>query len=223
MKYLGIFLALGILFNSCARQNSENVTQDTIWAHYELNYDNSTDITVAKVTFRFNNGFGTKLQLSDAAQVLFDGELMEWQSALAFYELEIAGFQETGLFEYTDLDGNLYSNSVELIPIAFPADFDTIPRPGSFELFWEGDPIDSFESVRLWIDGALDGDAQTFFENDAGSESIVLNKAQLNALPEGIAEVLMDRTYSPPIMEATEAGGLVSSRYRSETIEVQID
>lgn len=223
MKYPVAFLLLALVLISCSRQDSENVTQDTIWAHYELFYDDNTDITKAKVTFRFNNGFGTKLQLSDGAEVTFDGDVMAWQNTFAYYETDMAGLVDEGTFVYTDLDGNVYTNSASISTVQFPIDLDTIPRPGSFEMFWEGDPLGDAEAITVWINGDNEGDAQTFYENDLGSESIIFGQNQLLVLPEGYADMVMDRSYNPAIEEATEAGGLVTGRYRAENLEVYVD
>jgi hypothetical protein len=223
MKRILPLLILVAVLASCARQDSENVSQDTIWMHLELYFNDNTDITKARATFRFNNGFGTKLQLSNGAEILFNGDPLDWQSGLAYYESDLAGFIDQGSFEYTDLDGNVFTNSAEIHTVQFPIDLDSIPRPGSFEMFWSGDPLGNHESITVWLNGDLEGDAQTFFENDLGAESVIMGQNQLLELPVGYADMVMDRSYSPPMQESNSVGGVVSGRYRAESIEIYMD
>lgn len=210
-----LFAAFALVMMSCNREDSENVNQDTIWAHYELFYNANDDVTYARATFRFSNATGTKLELSDGAAVKFNGEQIPWQNGLAFYEEDLAGLIDNGTFEYTDLDGNVFTNSITVPSVAFPAGLDSIPRDQAFELFWIGDELAADESVAVWINGDLEGDSHLFFEDDDGSESIILTADEMQDLPEGDADWVMDRTYSPDLSQGTSRGGLLTGRMRA--------
>lgn len=172
-------------------------------------------MTYARTTFRFSNAAGTKLELAEGAEIRFDGDLMPWQNGLAFYEEELAGLVENGTFEYTDLDGNTFINSITIPSVAFPGGIESIPRDQAFELFWIGTALDPKENVSVWVNGALEEDSSLFFEDDDGSESIILTADKLQELPEGDADWVMDRTYSPGISQGTSRGGLLTGRMRA--------
>ena len=78
---------------SCKREDSDTVNQDTIWTRYELFYDDNESKSYARATFRFSNAAGTKLELSEGAEVRFNDELIPWNNGLAYYEVELPGFQ----------------------------------------------------------------------------------------------------------------------------------
>jgi hypothetical protein len=219
---LALLLSSLVMFTACNREDSDKVDQDTIWAYYEVFFNNNDGQSYARATFRFSNAVGTKLELSDGAEVRFDGTLIPWKDGLAYYELNLAGNVENGSFEYTDLDGNVYTNSVSIPWINYPADLDTIPKSAAFEMFWEGEVLGDNDSVVIWINGDNEGDAQLFAESDQGASSIILGANQLDDLPVGYADVVMDRTLSPTLEQATGAGGLITGKYRPENIEVFI-
>lgn len=208
-------IAFGLVWTSCNREDSSTVDQDTIWAHYELFYNGNQGVTYARATFRFSNATGTKLELADGAEVRFNGDVIPWQNGLAFYEEDIAGLTDNGTFEYTDLDGNTFTNSIVMPSVAFPAGIDSIPRDEAFELFWIGTPLEANEAVAVWINGELEEDSHLFYEGDDGSESIILTADEMQDLPVGDADWVMDRTFSPLLLEGTSRGGSITARMRA--------
>lgn len=209
-----LFAAL-MLNTGCERENSDTVAQDKIHASYELFYDANVDKTYARATFKFSNALGTNLQLVDPAEVSFEGDRLVWKEALAYYEKEYAGLVSTGEFMYVDLDGSTFINSVTINNIDYPANLDTIARDAAYELFWVGDPLAADEDVRVTVNGVLEGDLQSFINADDGATSIILGKNKLEQLGQGQGTVWMDRRNSPPIQQATSAGGITTGRYRA--------
>lgn len=215
--------ALILILVSCKSEGNEKLTQDSIWMSLELYFNDNTDITQASATFRYNGSSGAKIQLNDQADILFNGASLIWQSASANYLLELQGFLQSGEFEYTDFDGNVFNNEVTINPIQFPVDFDSIPRPGDFDLYWSGETLGDFETVIVRIDGEIDGELQTFLANGIGDESIEFGEGQLSLFTEGIAEVTMDRSYNPPLQQSHATGGSINGRYRAENVLVHIE
>ncbi len=138
------FLVLALipaLFISCNRENSDTVQQDLIYQTYTLVYNGSEDKTYARASYRFSNGLGTLLFLSGGATVQFNGQPMDWKNLLAYYELEFPGNLSAGVFEYSDADGNLFTNPISQVDsIAFPATFyqPNSKYGGSYTLNWVG-------------------------------------------------------------------------------------
>ena len=224
MKFLkfSALVALAILtFASCVRESSEDVNQDKIFTEYELFYNANQDKTYARATFRFSNALGTNLELANPSKVTFNGDMLTFNNALAYYEKEYAGFKQNGTFVWEDLDGNVFTNTIEIHEIAYPAGgIDTIPRDAAFELTWVGNALADKEIVGVTVNGENEFDAQIFATNDIGSQSIILAKNQLEKVGQGPGTVWMDRSYLPGLTQQTSAGGKILGRYRPENLPV---
>jgi hypothetical protein len=199
---------------SCARENSDDVNQDRIYCEYELSYNANEDKTYARAIFKFGNALGTLLELTSPSEVRFNGDLLTFKSALAYYEKDYAGFTQSGTFTWKDTDGNEFSNTISIVPIDYPAALDTIPRSGAYELFWVGDSLSANQSVILTANGVLEGDAQIFTQTNLNSKSIILPANQLQILGKGQGTLWMDRMYSPGLQQQTSAGGKITGKYR---------
>lgn len=216
-------LALGLAVVACQRDESVNVNQDSIWAEYRLVYDAAEDKTFARATFRFGGAGGTLLELSDGAEVSFEGDALSYRRALAYYQREYAGVVSGGEFSYTDLDGNTFVNQVELSPaIAIPASLDTIPKGAAYALTWEGDPLAAGESVIVTLNGQLEADAKIFTTEDIGATEIILDQDKLAEVGSGTVRITLERFKAQVIQDGTGEGGAVWSRYLSGVQEIQV-
>ncbi len=227
--YKSLFFALLIgfaLFNSaCNREDSSSVEQDRIWQLHEIAYDAETDKTIARSSFKFSNAFGTALELVDNASAEFNNDLLDWKPVLAHYEREYAGVVDSGTFVYNDLDGNTFTNVINPInPIAFSSTQinDTIFKSAAYELFWDGIPLEENEYVILTVNGDNEGDARIVTQTDIGASSIIIGTDKLEALPEGMARIEMERVILLDLDEGNDVGGNIQGKYKTAQIEVMI-
>lgn len=205
---------------SCVREDSSSVDQDKIWTSYELFYNANEDKTYARATFRFSNATGTNLELVDAAGVEVDGQSMTWKPLLAYYETTFTGFKNTVEFIYNDLDGEVFNNTVEILhDIAFPS-VDSIDKSSAYDLEWIGEGLESQESVVVTINGINEGDARVFTQASIGSQSITLDKDKIGQLPEGEADLWLERYYTTAPSQVTSASGLSVSKYRAVNAKI---
>lgn len=201
------------LFTACKSEPSSDVNQDKIYTEYTLYYDGNADKTYARASFKFSNIAGTLLQLDNPSEVTFNGDVLTFNSTLAYYEKEYSGLISSGTFVWTDLNGTSYTNSITMKPIAFPAVIDSINKDSSYELPWVGDSLSTDESVTLtMVDASLS--PQVFYQNDINSQSIILAANQLALLLDGSATLNYDRYYKPALAQQNTAGGLITGRYR---------
>ena len=209
-----VLLTLTVAFLSgCEREPSDAVDQDAIYTEYEIFYNQNEDKSYARATFKFSNILGTKLELADGAEVSFNGDVLSWKPALAYYEKEYAGFVNTGTFTYVDLDGNTFQNTATVEEIAYPEGFETLDRSAAFELTWPGSALSDSGDVTVVVNGENEGDAQTFFTSTDGANSIIFGVDKLSQLGEGPGTVYMDRrNYGDH--NGTSRGGYVVGRYR---------
>jgi len=207
-------LLLVLLIGSCAREESIDVNQDKIHAAYELFYNANEDKTYARATFKFSNALGTNLQLTSPSEVRFNGDILTFKNALAYYEKEYAGLIDSGTFKWTDTNGDVYENTITFRDINYPANLDTINRNAAYELFWVGDSLTANEKVVLTANGVLEGDAQIFYQDNLHAKSIIMALNQLQQMGQGQGTLWMDRLYEPALTQKTSAGGTITGHYR---------
>ncbi|MFC2176739.1 hypothetical protein ACFLR1_07225, partial [Bacteroidota bacterium] len=145
-KSLPILMLVLIALSSCVKEVSKNVDQSKIWTSYELFYDQNTNKTQAIALFKFSSELGTTLKLSDPSEVKFDNQQIDWNPESQRYEKELDGFVTNGTFEWTDTDGNVYSNSVVINQIAYPAIADTIYKNQVNQIAWIGSALGTLEA-----------------------------------------------------------------------------
>lgn len=213
-KILSI-IAVVIFFASCDSELSSDVNQDRIFTKYILVYDSEQDMTYARAWFNFGKETGTHLELSDPSYVSFNGNNLEFQRTLAYYEDEMAGLVSSGTFHWEDTDSKAFDNSIELTPIAFPSVLTEIDGNKSFTLKWDGDALGDNEYVAVVINGEFEGDLFGIYEDGKGSNSIVIPKSELSDLPKNKeATVWMEFGSHPDLTEETGAGGKIIGKYR---------
>ncbi|NSW44343.1 MAG: hypothetical protein HPY79_00720 [Bacteroidales bacterium] len=221
MKKVNFFLFIIVmLFLSCKKETSDNVNQDKIWAEYQLIYDNNTKITYARAIFKFSSITGTVLELKDPAKVMFNNDLLTYNPTFGYYEKQYPSFVTTGTFKYTDLDNHTFQNTLTITDtVGFPLGLDTIYKSVPFELVWTGSPLKANETITVWLNSNVEGDSRLFSTNMLNSTSIIFPVNQMSQLGVGPYGVLaMERLYSPPISQATSAGGLITIKYKPKTL-----
>jgi hypothetical protein len=215
LKRAFIILAAVVLLGACEKEVSNKVDQDRIFTHYELSYDENTDVTTARATFRFSSLLGTRLMLSEPSMVSVDGMEMEWSDENGYYEKSFSGLVPSAEFRWTDLDGNIFVNTAEIRDVEFPATLPVLSHDDSVNYFmWAGLALDSSESVLLTIDGVGQSDTRIFSVNTVGATTITLDSLKLSQVDSGMVTLILTKQYSPALNEATSKGGLLVGTYR---------
>jgi len=213
------FIGAIFLFGSCAKDNSENVNQDSIYTIYELFYNETSDKTWARATFRFGGPTGTLLDLDDPAVVTFNGDELLYGAVSGMHNKEYAGFTNSGSFSYTDLDNNTYNNTTPTITtVAFPT-VDTINSSGAYTFIWTGTPLVTGETMKLTIDGTQQGNWEFFSTSVTGATEIVLSASKLQNLGIGDANCTLQRTYNQATVdEGPTEGGRMALWYETHAV-----
>lgn len=211
------------LLTSCAKDESENVNQDSIYTIYELYYNTDTDITTARTTFRFGGPTGTLLDLNDPAYVQFEGNNLSYNSVTGTHKKDFSGFTTNGTFVYKDLDNNTFTNATGTIDVvSFPA-VDTISSGGSYSFVWSGNALAAGETMTLTIDGTMGGNFEVFSTSLVGATEIVLSAAKLQNLGIGDASCILQRAYNQStVAQGTSEGGRMAHWYTT-TKTIYID
>lgn len=218
-------LSLGADDAGCQSEASSDVNQARIHTSYWLLYDAHTDQTFARAQFRFGSGIGTTLELSDGAEVTFNGEVMPFNALLDWHEAIFAGRVEEGVFEYIDVTGNVFKNPVPLIDQAELGDIPaTLPTDSSFALSWEGAPLGEDQMVEIIL--AHDANRFNFArweQRGVGTSSIVLSRDGLGSVEPGNAILQLRRWHDYEPAEAPEAGGKLTTTYQTEELPIILE
>ena len=213
---------LGVALTLAACQIAEqsvNVNQSRIWTDYELHYDANTDLTTAKASFRFGSSLGTPLDLTSPSEVRFDGELLARQvqvgTGWVTYERTFAGQVTSGTFRFEDTEGEAYSNTVTLRPVAFPASVGPIDNDGSYAFDWVGSSLASGEQVdvTLWRLGSGSASLAFFPQTQDGARGVVMDATQLRNVTPGDVSLRMERRWSGAPGRAPDAGGRLTVKW----------
>lgn len=201
---------------ACKKEITSNIDQDKIFTHYQLAYDGNVDQTLATATFRFSNLDGTRLMLSDPSTVTIDGSSMDWNNEEGYYEKTFTGLKPTAIFDWTDLDGNVFVDTVEIRAIDFPDPLPTLSHDSAIALFsWAGSaPLEMNERVRLEIDGVGETDTRVFTTDTLGDMDITIDSLKLSQVDSGAVSLLLKKFYSVEPFDGTSAGGLLVGTYR---------
>ncbi len=219
-----LFLTLVVmsLFWACAKEESQNVNQDSIYTIYELFYKKSDDKTTARSIFRFGGVGGTLLDLNEPAVSTFNGDELLYNQLSGFHVKEYSGLISSGTFVYKDLDNNTFTNETSTIdPIRF-LPIDTISSGAAYTFEWDGNPIGDDETVSLTINGTQQNNVEIFLSVTQGASQIILEANRLQNLGIGNATCELSRINNQSsVDEGTSTGGRMAVWYTdSRTIYI---
>ncbi len=215
-----------LLVSSCESESSADVNQDRIFAAYGALYDEFQDLTIVNVTFSLGNYNGTRLELADGASISFNDREVPFLTGLGYYELKLPGFVQEGTFIYTDLDNQIFTNSLSIRTIDFAQETPTtINRAESYEISWDGEPVGSGDSsvVASIIPNNL-GESKFFPQNNDGATAVLLTPNFLGTIADAQGgAMLLERFDISEANSTSSAGGLVTARYRPKSIAITIE
>lgn len=213
-----------LVLSSCEKEISENIDQNKIWMNLELKYDQSIDSSFASATFRFGNSAGSRLKLSDPSNVSFNDELLTWNENVGSYSLSFNGMVNNGTFLWTDLDGNTFSNDLEVREVAYPASIpSTLFYADSIVFFnWTGAPLNVDERMVLTLDGPGNSDTRDFPADSVGMTAIGIDSVRLSEVDSGTVMMTLKKQYRPPLQESTDKGGRLTGTYLLSPREVEL-
>ncbi|MCF8461807.1 MAG: hypothetical protein K9G46_13870 [Flavobacteriales bacterium] len=215
-----ILLVVTFAATGCKKEISKNIDQDKIFTQYELFYDQTENVTYATATFKFSSNYGTKLMLSDPSTITLDGTEMDWDNENGYYQNQFDGFKSTATFHWVDLDGNSFTNTIDIRDIALPTTIANLHFADSVTYFmWNGSALDSSENVTLTIDGVGETDRRDFRLDTVGATTFTLDSVQLSQIDSGMVQLFLNLRYSPALTEQTSRGGSITGRYQTVTAE----
>lgn len=215
--------SLATTLNSCQKEDSSDVNQDKIYAAYELFYNANTDKTVAIVRLRFGSPTGTLLEATNPASVIFNGDTLPYSAIYSGHAKEYAGMVTSGTFVYTNVNGDVFSNSTPaMTTFSHPSGFDTIVKSQANTYTWVGNSLSAEERVELFLGTWTWGQDAIFYATGNGATNIVMGTNQLAGVAEGGSTLYGDRVHEVAATQVTSEGGVIRTRYRPANIQVQV-
>lgn len=226
MKRLSIIVIIATFavyfFSACESESSSDVNQDRIYVLYEMEYNETTDKTVARASFFFGSITGTKLELADPSKISCNSLDLGFESVFAFYRAEFAGYVDSGDFTWDDTDGNTFINNATINTIDFPETLDTIVKGEAYELTWVGAAMTSAESIFAHIDGDMEEDALNIYQNTASATSVIISANQTDDLTVGTNTIYLRRRNETTAAQATSAGASCAGIYQTLTVNIEV-
>lgn len=112
---LGFFQLVLLVGCSTETEPIDKVDQGSIYQSYSVTYDSKSDTTSVTAEFRFGGSSGTTLRLTGGASVKNNHAALSERSFLGTrYRGEKQGFHPNHTFEFVDVRGNRYVNSITL-------------------------------------------------------------------------------------------------------------
>lgn len=223
VKACFVFAFAMVILASCNREDSADVNQERIYTLYEVFYNENDDVTHAIARFRFGSRTGTLLELTGDAGVTFNGEPMPYSVLWSGHHISFAGKVNGGTFEYTNVDGEEFTNTVGAYgEIAFPDDFNELNKNQAYDLVWDGDPLGQNEHVGIFIGTWTWGDDALFLQSADNADNIIMGVNGLSNLAVGQATVYMDRWTERNASDNPGAGGKIIGKHRAQNVSVNV-
>lgn len=205
-----------VLLSSCTGESAGDVNQDRIYAEYEQFYNSNTGITTAIARFRFGGFLGSILELDSTDNVKFNGDDMPYSIFWGAHVREYVGNIPPGTFVYTNLAGNVFTNTVPAFEaIDFPLNFTQLSRSTPYDFQWSGTPIGQNQEVSVYIGSWAWGDNSWNYTNNVGASNLVFGIPSLSNLPLGTSTVYLDRTTKKTTIQGTSRGGVIKGKFRA--------
>lgn len=229
MKKTILFLLSAIVLASCASNeiaNSGDVKQSEIYQAYSVKYDEQSNETSIKATFRFGGENGTTLVLSPPSSVTFNGKNMtryESDFVGAYYKnahtKPLASGQDCK-FVFTDTKGKKYTNTIKFNPVLIGGLPAYIEKGNPLEFTMITNPLAYGEKIVIEL---RDTSKSAVYEvpMQQPPKKFVLPATVIKKL-NGKVSMKVKRSYKIMLKEAANEGGIMRFEYKAKEHEFEV-
>ncbi len=208
---------------SCTGESAGDVNQDRIYTEYEQFYNSNTGTTTVIARFRFGGPLGTLLELDSTDNVKFNGDDLPYSIFWGAHVKEYVGNIAPGTFVYTNLDGNVFTNSVPAYEaIDFPSSFNELSKSTPYDFQWVGAALSQNQEVGVYVGTWGWGDDTWNYTNSVGATNMIFGLNSLSNLTLGSATVFLDRATKSTNIQGTSKGGVIRGKYRAPNRTVNV-
>jgi hypothetical protein len=210
MRILTLPVVLLVMLSACRKEDSSQLPDNTpIHQDYKVLFDKPENRTRAFATFRKNNAWGTRLQLTGGSGITFNGSGYTTYTELDnyFYRWSTNGMSSV-VFRFTKEGVGDLLNGISLsdtIDVAVPGGI-SVSIPNGAQVFWIGHPLQAGESVVAQLrQGSTSTSKVTV--TTVGAQSVVIPSSVLSTLSPGTAELYLTRSRTLGIQQADGSAG----------------
>lgn len=223
MKRVFLFALISSVLASCASNeiaNSKDVNQDKIYQKYTVKYDESSNETHIKATYRFGGKNGTTLVLTPPSTVTFNDEGMtryESDFVGAYYKHALSKPLANGKeckFIFTDTKGKQYTNAVNFNSVLIGGLPAEIKKGNPLTFTMVTNPLAYGEKIVFTIKDTTHK-AEFVVEEQTPKKQFLIPATVLKKL-NGEVHIQARRSYNIMLKEATEEGGTISFEYETK-------
>lgn len=208
---------------SCTGESAGDVNQDRIYTEYEQFYNSNTGTTTVIARFRFGGPLGTLLELDSTDNVKFNGDDLPYSIFWGAHVKEYVGNIAPGTFVYTNLDGNVFTNTVPAYEaIDFPSSFTELSKSTPYDFQWVGTALSQNQEVGVYVGTWGWGDDTWNYTNSVGATNMIFGLNSLSNLTLGSATVFLDRATKSTNIHGTSKGGVIRGKYRAPNRTVNV-
>ncbi len=222
--YFSVISAAGIAGCSTSGQDAQNAKPESVHQEYVAKYTSDQHVTGALARFHLETRTGTTLQLSGKAGVTHNKHaLVQGANLGVCYERRVQGRYLENTFEYTDINGKKYTNSISLPVIDFAPDTPvTITRDKPLRLAFTGKPLATGEYVNLDVTQEDKHVPISRSAAEVGATAVEIPVVDLQQLKVGDVQLCFTRVLEVALKEATPSGGVIAGVYESPTRTLRV-
>lgn len=221
MKCQLLLPLLLIVLMACNKKSSK-VDQANVFQRYEMTYSPDENRTTFSAQFSKKKENGRLLKLDGTSSVTVNGQPMDYGGVS--YNLKFDGLVDTGVFVYTDNDGNSYTNSVTSVSEISNGSVFNITKSYA-PIDWWFDGIPNQEGEELLVEIVSQGSDRTYSRSnttETGATSITITRNDLENLELGYAYATTIRRRTIETGNFSAAGGVIISSRNSVSTTVNV-
>lgn len=225
MKKLIYLTALVLIIGAC-QKDEEKVAPEKIYLELFTEYVTSTDEVFVRAVFHKEVQTGDIVDIYGDASIYANGQEMKQKATDPYgYSTTIPGFQETLTVTYTDSDGSVYENNIDMTavaPISIPSSFDNLNVNEDHDLVWNGAAIsENNERVVLeYGDSGLSYYRNT--QSDLEAHSLTVSSRNLMTFGPSTIDMILKRELSFVMENQPPSGGTILSAYSTGRVSVRL-
>jgi hypothetical protein len=222
MRTLSIVCIVSVLFFSACKQRdaertSRNIHPDQVYFDYKISGSQESENVVVMLQFRLKGSQGPTLLLDTPSEVKIDGMPIHGDSTRMtgpYYEIifQANGFEGVHTIEYTNIDGNKFSEDFDYLPMMINGLADSSINQDE-DLVLDIDGLDSVDYVRIVLT-----DTSRFNEginrlDTIRNRRLTIAREDLEELSPGPLQLLLTREYERPVKNGSKRGGKIAITY----------
>lgn len=222
MRTLSIVCIVSVLFFLACKQrdaerSNKHINPDQVYFDYQISGGQESENVAVMLQFRMKGLQGPTLLLDAPSEVKIDGLPIPVDSTRMtgpYYEIifQAAGFEGSHTIEYTNINGDKYSEDFEYMPMMINGLADSIISRNE-DLALDIDGLDSVDYVRIVLTDTSRYNEGVNRLDTTRNRQLMINREDLGKLSPGPLQLVLTREYERPVKNGSKRGGRIAITY----------